>query len=310
MDSGHVGARILIVDDDPSTAKALEYALGVQGYETRVAYTGKAALTTISEWPPDLLMLDVKLPDIDGLELLSRVRAGEETAATPVILITASRKGSSSRVLGLNLGADDYIEKPFGLDELLARVAANLRAGRLTQQLEEMTKRLADLASRDSLTGLYHHGKIMEKLSMELYRAGRYDIAVSCVMLDLDKFKDINDTFGHQTGDDVLVSVARLLTSSCRLSDSVGRYGGEEFLLVFPHTTEDAAYGKAEDLRARIASTAIETLPDDRRLTASFGVASARPSERLDAAVLVKRTDAALLHAKSAGGNTVARWEP
>ena len=117
MDSDHVGARILIVDDDKSTAKALQYALGVQGYETKVVYTGEAAMTAISEWPPDLLMLDVKLPDVDGLELLSRFRAEEETSATPVILITASRKGSPSRVKGLNLGADDYIEKPFGLLE-------------------------------------------------------------------------------------------------------------------------------------------------------------------------------------------------
>lgn len=310
MDSDHVGARILIVDDDKSTAKALQYALGVQGYETRVAYTGEAAVTAISQWPPDLLMLDVKLPDIDGLELLSRFRAEEETAATPVILITAARKGSSSRVKGLNRGADDYIEKPFGLDELLARVAANLRAGRLTQQLEEMTKRLADLASRDSLTGLYHHGKIMEKLSMELYRATRYAIDLSCVMLDLDKFKNINDMYGHQIGDDVLVSVAQLLTSCCRQSDSVGRYGGEEFLLVLPHTTEDSACGKANDLRARLASLVIDSLPADRQVTASFGVASVGTSERLDATVLVKRADDALLRAKSAGGNNVERWVP
>jgi diguanylate cyclase (GGDEF)-like protein len=310
MDSGHVGARILIVDDDKSTTRALEYALGVQGYETRVAYTGEAAMTAIVDWPPDLLMLDVRLPDIDGLELLSRFRAEEETAATPVILITASRTGSSSRVEGLNLGADDYIEKPFSLDELLARVAANLRAGRLTQQLEEMTKRLADLAARDSLTGLYHHGKIMEKLSMELYRAVRYTMDLSCVMLDLDGFKAINDTLGHQTGDEVLVSVAQLLTSSCRQSDSVGRYGGEEFLLVFPHTSEDAACGKAEDLRVGLASLAIDSLPEDGRVTASFGVASAIPTDRLDATGLVKRADDALLQAKAAGGNRVVRWEP
>jgi two-component system cell cycle response regulator len=310
MDSGHVGARILIIDDDRSTTKALQYALDGQGYETRAVYSGEAATKTISVWHPDLVMLDVRLPDIDGLELLSRLRAEEETAATPVILITASRIGSSSRVEGLNLGADDYIEKPFGLDELLARVSANLRAGRLMRQLEEMTKRLADLASRDSLTGLYHHGKIMEKLSMELYRTTRYDVDVSCVMIDLDKFKSINDTFGHQTGDDVLIAVARLLTACCRLTDSVGRYGGEEFLVVFPHTPEAAAFRKADDLRMRLAALEIDALPADRRVTASFGVAAAQPSDRLDAAVLVKRADAALLHAKSAGGNNVTQWEP
>lgn len=310
MDPDHIGARILIVDDDEHIAKGLDYALTQQGYETNVQYTGKATIVAAAEWGPDLLILDLKLPDIDGLEVLAELRSRESTANTPVILLTAARTDPASRVEGLQLGANDYVIKPYSLSELLARVAANLRMARLTQRLEEMTHRLADVASRDALTGLYHHGKIMEKLSMEIYRAARYGVALSCIMIDLDKFKAINDTFGHQIGDEVLIRISNILKDNCRKTDIVGRYGGEEFLLILPHTSQQSACAKAEVLKERIAEEHFVSLPHGSKITASFGVASLGESDDDDATALVKRADDAMYAAKAAGGFRVVCLTP
>ena len=308
MDFDHIGAKILIADDDENIAKALHYALNKQGYESKVQYTGESAVAAAVEWRPDLLILDLKLPDIDGFEVLTQLRSNPGTATTPVILLTAARKDLASKVEGLKLGANDFVTKPYSLPELLARVAANLRMTRLTQRLEEMTNRLADLASRDSLTGLFHHGKIMEKLSMEIYRSARYGVALSCVMIDLDKFKTINDTHGHQVGDEILIRIAQILRDNCRKTDIVGRYGGEEFLIIMPHTPQESAVAKANVLRSKIAEEDFVSLPENWRLTASFGVASMEPFEEHDAASLVKRADAAMYAAKAAGGFRVEQW--
>jgi len=213
-------------------------------------------------------------------------------------------------VEGLRLGANDYMVKPFSLDELLARVSANLRVTRLTQRLEEMTSCLTDLASRDSLTGLYHHGKIVERLSADAYRAARHGTGISCIMLDLDKFKRVNDTFGHQAGDEVIIHIGRLLLTRCRKTDSVGRYGGDEFLCVLPEASPDGAHAKAEDLRSRLSELPVPSLPRTFSLSASFGVSSARCPADFDASTLVQCADQALYQAKAAGGNQVVVWMP
>ncbi|MCU0611975.1 MAG: response regulator, partial [Candidatus Eisenbacteria bacterium] len=138
MDADHVGARILVIDDDPNICRALEFSLKSQGYEVQIAHSAHSALEVIEAWIPDLFVMDVKLPDIDGLSLLSNLREDARFSTIPVILLTALRTDLASKVQGLRLGASDYMIKPFSLDELLARVATNLRMARLAQQLEEM----------------------------------------------------------------------------------------------------------------------------------------------------------------------------
>lgn len=308
MDANHVGARLLVVDDDPNICRALDFALRSQGYEVQTAYSAERALEVVEGWLPDLFIVDVKLPHIDGLTLLTRLREDERFLHTPVILLTAMRTDAASKVQGLNLGANDYMEKPFSLDELMARVGTNLRMARLTQRLEELTSRLTDLASRDSLTGLHHHGKIVEQLSMEALRATHQGTALSCAMLDLDRFKHINDAFGHQAGDDVIVQVARILLGNCRKTDHVGRYGGDEFLIVLPQAGAEGARSKAEDIRARIAQLSIPSLPRTQTISASFGVASAASVDDLVADALIRRADQALYEAKARGGNSVVSW--
>lgn len=305
-----MGARVLVVDDDINICRALEFALRTQGYEVQTAYSAEGATAVVEDWLPDLFVVDIKLPKIDGLTLLTQLREDARFLHTPVILLTAMRTDAASKVEGLNLGANDYMEKPFSLDELMARVGTNLRMARLTQRLEEMTSRLADLASRDSLTGLHHHGKIVEQLSMEVLRAVRQGTALSCAMLDLDRFKQINDSFGHQVGDDVIVQVAQALMANCRKTDHVGRYGGDEFLIVFPLAGVDGARSKAENLRTRIAQLAVPSLPRTQTISASFGLVSAATADDLVTDTLIRRADSALYRAKALGGNNVVMWSP
>lgn len=300
----------MVVDDDPHICRALEFALKSQGYEVCLSHSAESARGRMEEWLPDLLVIDVRLPDMDGLTLLERLRHDLRFSTTPVILLTATGTDSTSKVHGLNLGANDYMVKPFSLEELLARVSANLRMAQLTQQMEEMTTRLADLASRDSLTGLYHHGRIVELLAVELHRARQQGIPLSCAMLDLDRFKRINDTFGHQAGDRVIIEVARLLLANCRKTDSVGRYGGDEFLIVLPQAALTSARAKAEDLLSRFGDISVPSVLPASSVSASFGVACAEPPGSLDAATLIHRADEALYRAKSAGGRRVDCWIP
>lgn len=307
MASDEEPVRVLVVDDDPSICRALEVALQTKGYDPRVTHTAGAALRLLGEWTPDLCIIDVRLPDVDGVALLEQVRRHPSTSLVPVILLTALRTDLSSKVHGLNAGANDYVVKPFSMEELMARVGANVRVARLTRRLEELTSRLADAASRDSLTGLFHHGKIMERLGIEIQRAGSHGAPLACLMLDLDRFKHVNDTFGHPAGDQVIVHVAHCLKNGCRRGDAVGRYGGDEFLVVLPGADLEGGRRKGEELLEELAHLAIPSLPPHIRVRASIGVACT-DGLFLDARELVSRADQALYRAKSEGGNRVMCW--
>ncbi len=310
MDESLVGARVLVVDDDRHICRALAFALRAQGYDVRVAHTAESALSLVEDWTPDLFVVDVRLPGIDGFALVSALRRDVRFQASPIILLTAFRRDASSRATGLNLGASDYLVKPFSLEELLARIRANLRAAGVTLRLEEAVFRLSELATRDPLTGLYHHGSILGILLSSLMQAIQEDSYLACIMLDIDNFKRINDTFGHEVGDSVIVALARLLVASCRYDDECGRYGGDEFLVVLPYSSAEAARDRAESLRVSLAEASFPPLPPGVRVTASFGVASACDSALRDGSALIDRADHALSLAKRAGGNHVVCWRP
>ncbi len=321
--------EILVVDDSRIVRAMVSDVLRAEGYRVREASDGREALARIQESRPDLVLLDVMMPEMDGYEVCRALRRNErEEEYIPILMLTA--KGDVEDLArGLAAGADDYIAKPFDNLELLARVKSLLRIRALqkrlyqqnleleakNQQLEALTRQL-DAANQelrllsvtDGLTRAYNHRHFQERLRTEYARATRHGEPLACVMIDLDHFKRINDTYGHPIGDRVLVWLVGILKDGVRSEDLVARYGGEEFVLLLPNTDAHRAHSLAERLRKRIASESVPLAGGDARLrvTVSMGVADYRPGE-LDRTPdeLLKAADEALYRAKAHGRNRV-----
>jgi diguanylate cyclase (GGDEF)-like protein len=288
--------RILLIDDDAASLRLMSLWLEEAGYTVHCVSSGEAALESVAADCPHFVISDWDMPGMDGLELCRRLRQ-EKLAHYVYTLLVTGKSRPEDIVQGLEAGADDYIAKPVHRAELLARVRAG---GRLL----ELESRLAELARTDPLTGVPTQRVFYEAAEKEAERVRRYRLPLSCVMLDVDFFKRVNDTYGHQAGDQVLKGVAQLLAASCRATDSLCRYGGEEFCALLPETTEQDAALWADRVRRGLLE--IDFVYDGRplRVTASFGVASmASPS--LGAAELVDRADQALLVAKQTGRDRV-----
>ncbi len=321
--------EILVVDDSRIVRAMVSDVLRAEGYRVREASDGREALARIQESRPDLVLLDVMMPEMDGYEVCRALRRNErEEEYIPILMLTA--KGEVEDLArGLAAGADDYIAKPFDNLELLARVKSLLRIRALqkrlyqqnleleakNQQLEALTRQL-DAANQelrllsvtDGLTRAYNHRHFQERLRTEYARASRHGEPLACVMIDLDHFKRINDTYGHPIGDRVLVWLVGILKDGVRSEDLVARYGGEEFVLLLPNTDATRARNLAERLRKRIASEPVPLAEGDGRLrvTVSMGVADYRPGE-VDRTPdeLLKAADEALYRAKAHGRNRV-----
>jgi diguanylate cyclase (GGDEF)-like protein len=294
--------RILLVDDDLALRMAISQSLLQAGLQVWQTGNAAVALQSITSCAPDVLLLDVELPQMNGFELYDKLRATEEGRDVPVIFMSGSRLDESSVVRGLSLGASDYLRKPFGNNELVARVAGALRSRRT--QLE-----LLRLGTTDGLTQLLNRRAFFEALERERRRAERTSTPMSVLLFDIDHFKQVNDTYGHPAGDRVLLSMSRLVQSQCRVTDVIGRIGGEEFALVLPATDLEGARGMAEKLREAIASLETDIgFHTVLKVTASFGVASAPGPTFLtpDTAVaLLADADAALYLAKRGGRDRV-----
>jgi diguanylate cyclase (GGDEF)-like protein len=299
--------RILVVDDEPNIVRFLKYMLTREGHVVRGAADGDRALTLADEFRPDLILLDVQMPFPNGFEVVKVLKSRRETRNIPVILVTARHRDIGSKVKGLSAGADDYITKPFSHSELLARVRAQLRIRELNVKLEDANRRLAEQAVRDSLTGLYNHGYLVQTLEQEFYRSVRYEYALSCTLFDMDRFKAINDTHGHLNGDAVLKSLGALLLENVRKSDTVGRYGGDEFLLIMPHVACAEAVQASERIRFLVEKHAFDGLPSDWKVTLSGGVASRLAPGITDGRTLLKTADEVLYRAKSLGRNMICQ---
>ncbi|MFW6079550.1 MAG: diguanylate cyclase, partial [Gemmatimonadota bacterium] len=230
--------RILVVDDSPDNLEIIATRLRFRGYTVEEAGRGQEALDRIHESAPDLVLLDVMLPDIDGYEIARRIKRDESLPFVPIILVTA-RDSTQDKVAGLDAGADDYLTKPINFPELEARVRSMLRIKALQHELERKNERLERLSISDGLTGLFNHRHIQEVLHEEFERSKRTHEPLTVVMFDLDRFKEVNDTYGHQAGDRVLQTTAGILRDTAREIDKLGRYGGEEFLAVLPDTDMD-----------------------------------------------------------------------
>jgi len=302
--------RVLIAEDDSISRRMLEAFLVKWGYEVMVATEGEEAWGILQgNDSPRLAVLDWMMPGRDGIDICRSVRQRKGRPYIYILLLTA-RGQKEDIVEGLEAGADDYITKPFDPYELRARLRAGRRIVELQEQLLQAREALRDQASRDPLTDLWNHGTILGILRKEVARAARTHSPFAVAMADVDRFKAINDTYGHPAGDAVLREASRRLRGAMRTYDSLGRYGGDEFLAVVPGCDPSAAMRFGESFRARIDRKAIETPEGLIPVTLSLGVVSLEDIRDVKSDTLVRVADAALYRAKIAGRNRVALATP
>jgi len=307
-------ARILIVDDHEDNVDLLRARLEAWGYETDSANDGDVALKAIEANPPDLVLLDVMMPTLDGTEVARRVKENRSLPFIPIIMQTAL-DATEHKVKGLNAGADDYITKPIEFSELGARVRSMLRIKRLQEEVErkstelaEANRKLLHMSQTDGLTGLRNRRYIEERLQEMFEHSKRLHEPLACMLCDLDKFKSVNDTYGHQAGDAVLKQFARILEGEAREIDKVGRYGGEEFIVLLPGTPLDSAVTFAERVRKAVEDHTFVFEGGTLKRTASFGVSGWPHPAISHCESLVKTADDALYVAKETGRNRVVRF--
>jgi two-component system, cell cycle response regulator len=297
--------NVLIADDDPVSRRLLEVSLSNAGYRATMATNGTQALRILEEQNgPRLAVLDWMMPEMDGIEVCRAIRNSARERYIYIILLTA-RGHQSEIVQGLEAGADDYVTKPFDLHELKARLRARKRTLELQEQLVTAREELRVQATHDSLTGLLNRRAILEVLEKELARSVRKGQPVAIIMADLDYFKRVNDTHGHPAGDTVLRETARRMLGSVRTYDSVGRYGGEEFVVVAPGCDLTEAVEQAERLRACISAEAIREGDITIATTMSLGVTATTGGDAKSGQLLLA-ADEALYAAKHGGRNRVA----
>jgi two-component system cell cycle response regulator len=306
---------ILVVDDHEDNVEVLRVRLESWGYGVDACHNGADALAHVEKTPPDLILLDVMMPEISGIEVARRIKGNKALPFIPIIMQTAL-DSTEDKVQGLEAGADDYITKPIDFAELKARLRSMLRIKRLQEALEERERELLEVNERlrfmsqtDGLTGLDNRRHLNERIDEMFAHAQRLGEPFSLVMCDLDKFKSVNDTYGHQAGDEVLKQLAGILKDAAREIDRVGRYGGEEFMLLLPGAELDDAVSFAERVRKRIADHTFTFDGVGIKRTASFGV-SGWPHPRVtESDALVRTADDALYVAKETGRNRVIRFD-
>src|ERR1051325_10341317 len=242
---------VLVIEDHPDQRELLAIVLQREGYRVITAANGLEALEKLDGETVNIALSDIMMPKMDGFELINKIRSDPALKNIYLILITA-RIQEGDRVRGLDLGADDYITKPFSFSELLARVRVGSRVVQYQQHLEYQTQ-------IDSLTGLFNRRAFEKKIADEFERAKRYHHAFSLLILDIDNFKTINDTYGHHGGDTALIRISEILKAKTRRSDFPSRYGGEEFVLILPETNQESALQVANKVQDEIRSCAFGT---------------------------------------------------
>jgi len=301
--------KILVAEDDPVYCRVLQTTLAEWGYEVALARDGAAALRALQgDEAPKLAVLDWIMPGMDGVQVCREIRKVRKDTYVYLLLLTAKVQ-KAELVTGLQAGADDYLIKPFDPSELQARLYAGRRILELQDQLIAAREAMRHQATRDFLTGTWNHRAIVDILEGEVSRARREGRPFAVIMADLDHFKEINDTHGHLAGDAVLREAADRMSKTIRPYDRVGRYGGEEFLIVLPGCDQANAVRFAERLRERVNGEPI--LYQDRPIsvTISQGVVVYSGAEATDHFTLLQAADAALYRAKSSGRNRVELGE-
>lgn len=294
--------QILVVDDSPFYRKLVEQSLSKERYRVLFAKDGRKALRLFAEHSPSVVITDWSMPDLCGLELCKRIRS--EFRGNYVYLILVTGNAEKEHVIeGLAGGADDYLTKPFHPGELVARVGVGRRMIELHRQIEAKNRQLEELALTDPLTGLPNRRAVDVWAGRQFSAAARHDFPVWLVMADLDRFKHINDTYGHEAGDEVIREFAEVLKANTRQSNMCARLGGEEFLLILTHIEKEQARIAVERIRMRFEKQEFEFQGKKIRCSASFGIAGFRgfPAPQFNG--LVSRADTALYAAKNQGRN-------
>jgi diguanylate cyclase (GGDEF)-like protein len=302
--------KILIADDDGMSRRLLEKTLEREGYKVIAVDNGQLALQQLSlPDGPRLALLDWMMPELDGPGVCLEVRKQQERPYVHIVLLT-SRGSKEDVVAGLEAGADDYLTKPWDPAELTARLQVGQRILQLEDRLVEARETMRFKATHDHLTSLFNRGVIADLLARELTRTHREKGCTVVMLGDLDHFKDVNDTYGHVVGDEVLREIARRLLASVRSYDFVGRYGGEEFLIVLNNCNSSQAIVRAEQVRNGIVNHPVQTTRGPLPITMSLGVLSSRDWDLQLVEDILVETDLALYHAKADGRNCVRLAKP
>ena len=301
--------KILAVDDDAVSRVVVQAMVTSLGHECVLAASGCEAWSLLQESPVDVVISDRVMPDMDGLELCRRIRDELDAGYTYVVLASGLHQPAQARE-GMLAGADDYLSKPLNRDELQLRLIAAERVSALHRRLEGLNIELRTAARRDPLTGLSNRLQLQEDLASLADRVTRYGHRYSVALLDVDHFKAFNDRYGHPAGDAALRMVGEVLSNTSRVGDSCYRYGGEEFLCVFPEQSVETALAALHRTRASILERALPHSgnPEYGVLTVSAGVAGLTP-EFPDTAAVLQRADQALYRAKANGRNAVVAAE-
>jgi diguanylate cyclase (GGDEF)-like protein len=302
--------KILLVEDDKLQADTAREYLEKEGYEITWVENGMSAIKSAKSQSFDLIVLDLVLPDIDGNQLCRWLKNSKDTQDIPIIILSA-KCSTKEKVFGLEeAGADDYLPKPYDASELKARIYACLRTKVLqdelrkkNRQLEEVLVKMEILAMTDQLTGLFNRRHFESVIEKEFRRTTRCGTPMSCLMIDIDEFKNINDGYRHHVGDEVLREIAQLMTSCVREVDTVARWGGEEFVILLPETAKEGALRVAWKLLTSVSNHSFSLI--DRQVTVSIGLASI-PESTIDSSEnLIVSSDRALYEAKTNGRNRV-----
>jgi two-component system cell cycle response regulator len=304
LQAGEQQIRVLVADDSAVSRKLVEHTLSEKTYSLVFAKSGRETIALFAEHHPALVIVDWIMPDLTGIEICKHIRSKTQASYTYIILLTGKSE-KESVVEGLAAGADDYLTKPFHPEELIARVGVGLRIMELQREIEVKNAMLQELALTDPLTGLPNRRAIVDWAARQLSGAARYGFSFWVALADLDHFKTVNDTHGHDAGDTVLKAFSQILKTKSRRSDICGRIGGEEFLFVLTHATKEDAMRVIECVRAELEATEFNFNGNSLTVTASFGLAGFTGTKAPDFNRLVAQADLALYSAKRLGRNRV-----
>jgi two-component system, cell cycle response regulator len=303
MNSHPEKVKVVVADDSRIYRKLVEGALAREEYMVFFAKNGCEAIALVSAHQPAVVVTDWEMPDLTGLELCAQIRR-DNPVYTYIILLTSNTE-KDQIIQGLDAGADDYLTKPFHSGELLARVAVGRRVAELHRQVQAKNKLLEELALTDALTGLPNRRAVEHWVARELSGAARHGFPLWVVMADLDHFKSVNDSYGHDAGDLVLKQFATTLKANTRTSNICGRIGGEEFVLVLGHSDREGVETAIERVREQLEKQRFEIGTRTLSVTASFGIVGFRGRKAPDFSQLLRDADAALYAAKRAGRNRI-----
>ncbi len=289
--------KILIVDDNYLNNRLLTDILEDENYTVYSTESGLAVLEMASRIKPDVILLDIVMPGMDGFEVCKLLKSDFDLKDIPVIMVTSKTEGNDVKN-ALELGAFDYIKKPIDEIEIIARIKSALR-------LKENQDKLKELAIKDGLTGLYNHVTLIELFEKELARQRRNNESISFAMIDIDYFKEINDTYGHIAGNIILKEVSNILRNSVRSSDIVGRYGGEEFSLVLLDADKQSAFLLCERIRKKIEDYSFSIRSKLIKITVSIGVFFKDSKDNTTGTDIIQKADEELYKAKNGGRNKV-----